>query len=71
MQYVELDVKGRIVLPKTVREAVSTSKFEVDVDNGNRVVLTPVLPPRKLFGAFPTTDGPVNRFHDIEKTDFS
>ncbi len=71
MTYVELDDKGRLVLPKSVREAVSSLKFDVTIENRNRVVLVPVLTPKELFGAFKTGAVRIENFHDLEKTHFS
>ncbi len=72
MVYVELDEKGRLVLPKAMRERAETTGFEVLEGSDRQLILMPVLPRGKLRGAFRTGATPeeLKKIHDIEKTRF-
>lgn len=67
MVFVELDEKGRMLLPKTVRRKAGTRQFEILFKDNDTFVLVPILPLKKLRGAFKTADTEIGDVHDIEK----
>ncbi len=72
MAYVELDEKGRCVIPKEIREKTGARKFEIVEDEPGRFVLVPVMPLKKLAGAFKTGASRAERmaFHERFEKEF-
>ncbi len=71
MVYVQLDEKGRMLVPKAIRERAGTREFEI-LDKGNDTfVLVPILPLKKLRGAFRTGDRDIGDVHGIEKEHYA
>jgi len=72
MAFVELDEKGRCVIPKEIREKTGATKFEIIEYEPGRFVLVPVLPLKKLKGAFKTgaTEREWKEFHEQFEKEF-
>lgn len=72
MVFVELDEKGRCVIPKEIREKTGARTFEIVEYEPDRFVLVPVLPLKKLRGAFKTGKTPADwkEFHERFEKEF-
>ena len=53
---VSIDESGRMVLPKKIRDVVRSDRFSVEVVSGDRIVFTPIHPPKRMFGSMPDLD---------------
>lgn len=55
MVFVEVDKQGRVVLPKKLREAAGSTRFEVELEE-NRLVFVPVKKATEMFGTLKDFD---------------
>lgn len=69
MTFVVLDAKGRCVIPRHIRMKSKTRRFEILEESDGCFILVPILPLKKLRGAFKTgaTWKEWEEFHALEK----